>query len=180
MKTRKIILLLTVTLVMLICSCVTSKAEARILKKCVVSKKVKEKDSVIVKLETVETKTNLAAPGPTIYLQSPCDTTGKLKDFKETSTKNGITQTIEGKNGNITGTCNVDSLEFIIKSQKETIERFKKTETHEQVRENCLLEHRTDKDGAFLWYFYLTAPFWLLLIIYGIYKLVTFWRKRLA
>lgn len=164
----------------LITECVTSKAEARILKKCVVSTKVKEKDSVNVKIETVYTPSIISVPGPTVYKSSPCDSTGKLKDFKETSTKNGITQTIEGKDGKLTGKCNADSLKLIIESQKETIERFKTTETHEQVRENCLLEHRTDKDGALRWYFYLTAPFWLLLIIYGIYKLITFWRKRLA
>jgi len=161
----------------LITECVTSKAEARILKKCVVSTKVKEKDSTNRKLEIIYTPSLIAVPGPTVYKTSPCDSTGKLKNFKETSTKNGITQTIEGKDGKLTGTCNADSLKLIIESQKETIERFKTTEKEIEIRDNCQLQHRTQRDGALLYYFYVTAPIWLILIIYGLYRLYKWFRK---
>lgn len=160
-------------LIILICllnSCVTPKQEARILKKCVTSSYSKEKDSIKETNTSSFTPSVISVSGPTVYLKNPCDSTGKIKDFKTESSKNGIKQGISSKNGVIKQWCNADSLLLIIETQKQVIEKFSIKDTKEQVHENCKLIHRTSLDVFCRWFTCVTIVLILLsIIIYLLY-----------
>lgn len=147
------------------------------LSSCVVTQKQRDKfcgnctqtavtkDSVATKIKYKDTTIYVSTPPTTATVESPCDSVGKLKDFKITETKNGIKTTIEGKGNKLIVTCKADSLEQVIKglNQEITKEHFKQ-ET-KIITKECNLEHRTGFDYFCRWFFYILAGLFVLRLI---------------
>lgn len=87
-------------------------------------------------------------PGPIQYFPSPCeklcDSLGNLKPFKQTSTKNGITQSLESIGNVLVQKCDVDSLLLIEKDLRTTITNLRTVNKEIQIHTDCKLPHLTD------------------------------------
>ena len=151
-----------IVIALLFTSCVTNKQREKILKDCPVSSF--KKDTVWqVRTEKSDTVYKTIT-GPTAYLPNPCkalcDSLGNLKPFKQTSTKNGIKQSLESVGNILVQKCDVDSLLQVNKTL--TIENNRLSSEKVEVHENCKLEHITDWDNFFI----ITGKgLWLIIII---------------
>ncbi len=105
------------------------------------------KDTTIYK-ETVKYDTSyFSIPGPTITVESPCDSLGRLKSFKVVEKKNGLISTVQNIGGNIVADCNADSLMKVNKELTKEINQFRS-----EIREvpHCDLEHVSKMDSFFI------------------------------
>lgn len=64
-------------------------------------------DSIVEKIVEVEVKLPPVA-GPTVYLQSPCDSLGNLKPINHTEKKNGIRTTVRTVGNNLVVESNLE------------------------------------------------------------------------
>jgi hypothetical protein len=132
-----------------------------------------KKDSTWTTTKEVHDTTYLTIQGPVKYLPSPCaqlcDSLGKLKPFKQTSKKNGITQTLQTVGDVLVQECDVDSLKQVITTLENTIHQQSSTFKEVQIHDNCKLEHRNDFDGFCRWFFYIMAPVVLVYLVLKFY-----------
>jgi hypothetical protein len=149
-----------------------------LLNSCVVTQKQRDKfcsncpqittrkDSVITKTEYRDTTIYVTTKPVTHTIASPCDSTGKLKNFKSTQVKNGIKTTIEGKDNKLTVTCNADSLRQVIEGLNEKITKEHFRSETKKIKEVCDKEHKTSFDYFKDWWFYITGGLLVLLLLY--------------
>ena len=162
---RNLIILITATLLFSSCQAYKNK----ICLSCPTNTIIK--DTTVYK-ETIKHDTEyVSVLGPTITIQSPCDSTGKLKPFKRSEKKNGLITTVENINGYIVAKCDADSLLLVNKTLTKTIERFRA-----EIREvpTCHLEHISKMDNFFIILGRILSAIILLLLVYVILK---FWLK---
>lgn len=158
-------LLQILTLSLLFTSCViTQKQRDKFCSNC--PQKTIIKDSIRKVIEYKDTIIYKTTPAVTHTTPSPCDSTGKLKDFKSTQTKNGLKTTIEGRDNELIVTCEADSLKLEIKrlNQKITEQHFR-SET-KTIKEPCDKDHKSDFDAFTNWWFYITGGLLILVLLY--------------
>lgn len=83
-----------------------------LISSCATKKTITEYKEVIVK-DTITTFKDRIVTKPirdTLLVESPCDSLGILKNFKQTINTGSAKVVIENKNGNIQATVNIDSL----------------------------------------------------------------------
>lgn len=138
---------------------ITITTSCGVLKNHYLQKYCKESDSVathdVTTIEFDTLKIPYPVQGETVYLQSPCDSLGKLKPINITKTKNGITSSIKSIGNTLVFDCKEDSLMYIIETQKRVIETFEKDT--KIVQEDCKLEHLSKTDS-----FWIITGRWLL------------------
>lgn len=141
---------------------ITITTSCGVLKNHYLQKYCKESDSVathdVTTIEFDTLKIPYPVQGETVYLQSPCDSLGKLKPINITKTKNGITSSIKSIGNTLVFDCKEDSLMYIIETQKRVIETFEKDT--KIVQEDCKREHLTKLDS-----FWIITGRWLLGIL---------------
>lgn len=147
---------------MLITSCGVLKNHY-LQKYCKESDSIATRDVTTIEYDTI--KIPYSVQGETIYLQSPCDSLGKLKPVNITKTKNGITSSVKSIGNTLVFDCKEDSLMYIIETQKRVIETFEKDT--KIVQEDCKREHLNKTDS-----FWIITGRWLLglLIAYILLK----------
>lgn len=149
-------------------SCVvTQKQRDKFCESC--PQKTIVKDSIVTKIEYRDTIIYVSTAPVTHTVESPCDSLGKLKDFKSSQTKNGIKTTIEGRNNKLIVTCEADSLKQIIKALNERItkEHFKsETKTIEKI---CDKKHKKGFDSFTNWWFWITVVILALFVIFKLF-----------
>lgn len=94
-------------------------------------------DNTVVTFDTV--KIPYPVKGETIYLESPCDSLGKLKPVNITTKKNGIKTSVRSIGGSLAVDCGTDSLLYIIETQKRVINQFEGSKI--VIKEPCDKEH---------------------------------------
>jgi hypothetical protein len=170
MKRLKLLLLIASLLMAaaLLSSCLTPKRLNRICQMCPTN--TVRNDSIAYVHDT----TFVPIPGkdgPTVYKESPCDSTGKLKPFNITKEKNGI----------ITNMRSVGDVIIVESEAKDTILQVpilnKETfnENTVTVRDNCEREHRTRWDDFCFWFTNIVGGIGLL---YGGFRLLKRKLKR--
>ena len=96
-------------------------------------------DNTIVLFDTVQIP--YIVQGETIYLESPCDSLGRLKPVSIIKKRNGITGAVRSIGGVLAFDCKTDSLKYIIETQKRVISTFESNKT--VIQAPCELEHIT-------------------------------------
>jgi len=107
------------------------------------------KDSVVYKIDTVKVQIP-GKTGPTVYVNSPCDSSGKLKPFVIEKEKNGIKTKVYSENNNIV-------VETDTKDTTQDVQVPVKESYHSEDRPYCDKEHRTSFDNFCRWWFYITG-----------------------
>lgn len=147
MKHLKTILILLCLLMagLLLSSCLTPNRLNRICQMCPTN--TVRNDSIIYVHDTVKVQLP-GKDGPTVYKESPCDSTGKLKPFNITKEKNGIITNLRSVGNAIVVDSEVkDTVIDVPVLNKETF-----SEDTITVRDNCELEHRTRWDDFCFWF----------------------------
>lgn len=140
----------------ILAGCVTERKRQRICATCPVVSH--SKDSIVVKNVTVTVKVP-GAPGPTLYLENPCqrlcDSLGNLRPVSFTTASNGQTLHVSTLGGGLL--LQAVQGDKTVAAQVPTTERYNKTEKAAIKWMPCQNE-RTAFDGFTRWYFYITAP----------------------
>lgn len=127
---------------------VTEKQKARFL-----NKYCKGKDSISV-VETTRLKDTtiyITTPGPIQYLDSPCDSLGRLKPINKKEKKNGLTSTVKTLGNSIVFDCEADSLKQVITTLEKERAVYKANKI--VIKEDCTRKHRTEFDIVCRWGF---------------------------
>jgi hypothetical protein len=132
---KQILLILSAAL---FSSCLTQKKIDKVCARCPIKTEIH--DSISYKHDTVKVDVP-GKPGPTVYVESPCDSTGKLKSFSVTREKNGMRVTTKSV-GNVIVT------EAEKKDTTLNIPIATKQTFHSETREVpvCHKEHRNGLD----------------------------------
>lgn len=128
---KNLILFLAVTLIT--SSCITEKKRRAICDGCPV--RIVVKDSIVEKIVPYPYSLPPVA-GPTVYLNSPCDSNGKVKKFVYEQKKNGIKTTVKGDSSGLVIQSNFeDSLKGILNVKQKEI--YSKQVNDVRVDCNC-------------------------------------------
>lgn len=159
-------LLLIITVLVIISSCVvTKKQKNRFLEKyCVAKDSVAYvyKDSIVLVDTTITIPYIVNEP---IYLENPCselcDSLGRLKKFHKTISNNGLKSTVHSVGNSLVFKCETDSLKARIQWLEHYITSSKTSvTTHVSA---CTEPHQTKFTGFTFWWFWITI---LLIAIY--------------
>jgi len=176
MKNLKFKLLLIVTILVVLSSCVATKKQ----KNRFLAKYCERKDSIsyVVKDSTVYKDTTIFIPtivNTPIYLENPCkllcDSLGNLKPFSKTSGKgSGLLSHVHTVGNSIVFDCRTDSLKARIQWLEKHQTVTTNSHTENTVQKLCELEHRTKFDGFTWWWFWITAGLLCLWVLIKIGK----------
>lgn len=147
--------------------CKTCKSESIVIKDSSWTKQTIKVDSIYIYKE-----------GPTLIKDNPCsflcDSLGRLKDFIIETNKNGIKQTLQGKNNKLIQKCNDERLLSIIKNIVTDNNRLiKEKETFvKEINKLTKKQNFYIKIGKFIVWFAI-----ILIIILVIYTIIKFKNK---